>query len=440
MKMKQWLLLVTLLTMTVTSAVGCSKSQAKEEATTVPPAPAQEDTTPIKIQYWHSHDEDQTAGLDYMIKEFNKKYPYITVEPVFQGDYDELQQKLMAAVAAKQVPAVTNVEVAKVPNFSESGMLADLSPYIARDKMDTADFSTGMLKAYNYQDKQYGLPLIVSTSVFVYNKTMFDKEGVTPPQSWDEIEAFAQKLTKKEGNKTTRFAFSVPGWSSWYYDPWIMNGGGSVLTQDNLSAIDQPDSMKFMNKFKEWKDKGYMHIGYGKGASDTMRQMFFDGKIGMVEHTSALIKWYMEKAKFEVGVSFLPGDKKRISQIGGAGIAVMDMASEKEKEAAWKFVQFMTAPENNIKWAEFTGYLPTRKSAIESEEGKQYFSKYPQYKAVFDNFDNVMPRDQHPAYDEVSEFYVQALGKVVLENADVEASFKEAAKQMNDVLAEYATK
>jgi len=439
-KMKQWLLLVTLLMLTVTSAVGCSESQAKEEAATVPPAPAQEDTTPIKIQYWHSHDEDQTAGLDYMIKEFNKKYPYITVEPVFQGDYDELQQKLMAAVAAKQVPAVTNVEVAKVPNFAESGMLADLSPYIARDQLNTADFSSGMLKAYSYQDKQYGLPLIVSTSVFVYNKTMFDKEGITPPQSWDEIESFAQKLTKKEGDKTTRYAFSVPGWSSWYYDPWIINGGGSVLTSDNMSAIDQPDSVKFMKKFKEWKDKGYMHIGYGKGASDTMRQMFFDGKIGMVEHTSALIKWYMEKAKFEVGVSFLPGDKKRISQIGGAGIAVMDMASEKEKEAAWKFVQFMTAPENNIKWAEFTGYLPTRKSAIESEEGKQYFSKYPQYKAVFDNFDNVMPRDQHPAYDEVSEFYVQALGKVVLENADVDASFKEAAKQMNDVLAEYATK
>lgn len=435
MKMKQWLLLMTLMTLTFTSVIGCSsESKPKEEPVTAPPA--QEDTTPIKIQYWHSHDEDQTAGLDYMIKEFNKKYPYITVEPVFQGDYDELQQKLMAAVAAKQVPAVTNVEVAKVPNFAQSGMLTDISPYIARDKVDTGDFSSGMLKAYNYQDKQYGLPLIVSTSVFVYNKTMFDKEGVSPPQTWAEIEPFAQKLTKKEGNTTTRFAFSVPGWSSWYYDPWIINGGGSVLTADNMSAIDQPDSMKFMKKFKEWKDKGYMHIGYGKGASDTMRQMFFDGKIGMVEHTSALIKWYMEKAKFEVGVSFLPGDQKRISQIGGAGIAIMDIASDKEKEAAWKFVQFMTAPENNIKWAEFTGYLPTRKSAIASEEGKQYFAKYPQYKAVFDNFDNVMPRDQHPAYDEVSEFYVQALGKVVLENADVEASFKEAAKQMNDVLAE----
>lgn len=436
MKMKKWLVASTTAMLVMSSMIGCSSSTSTStNASEATAPPATEDKTPVTIQYWHAHDDDQKAALEYMVQEFNKKYPWITVDTVFQGDYDTLQQKLQAAIAAKQVPAVTNIEVHALPQFADSGVLMDLTPYISRDKLDTNDFSEGMLKAYSYQDKQFALPLIVSTSVMVYNKTMFDQEGVKPPQTWDEIEDFAKKLTKKDGNEVSRYAFSVPGWDTWYFDPWIENGGGAILSDDMKTAmIDQPDSMKFMKLFKDWKDKGYMHIGYGKGASGNMRQMFFDGKIGMVEHTSALIKWYIETAKFEVGVSFLPGDKKRNSHLGGASIAVMDGIKDNEKEAAWKFVQFMTSAENNIKWAEGTGYLPTRKSAISSEEGKAYFAKYPQYKAVLDNFDNVIGPPKSPAFNEASAVYNEAMGKMVLNGEDPETLIKDAAKKMNDIL------
>lgn len=438
MKLKKWLMGLTLALFTMSTVIGCSSGASTTDTSAEASKAVEEDKTPVKIQYWHAHDDDQTKALDSAIKAFNQKYPWITVEPIFQGDYETLQQKLLAAVAAKEVPAVTNIEVSALPQFADGGVLTDLGPYLERDKVDTSDFSQGMLKAYTFNDKQYALPLIVSASVFVYNKTMLDKEGIQPPQTWDELEAFGQKMTKKDGNNVSRYAFSVPGWSTWYYDPWIQNAGGSVLTEDQKqAAIDQPDSMKFLKKFKEWKDKGYMHIGYGKGASDTMRQMFFDGKIAMVEHTSALIKWYMEKANFEVGVSFIPGDKNRVTHMGGASIAIMDGAPEKEKEAAWKFVQFMTSTEQNIKWAVGTGYLPTRKSAIESEEGKAYFTNFPQYKAVIDNFDNVIRGPQHPAYAEFSTAYKDALGKVVLNNEDPETVLKEAATKIKDILKDY---
>lgn len=91
---------------------------------------------------------------------------------------------------------------------------------------------------------------------------------------------------------------------------------------------------------------------------------------------------------------------------------------DKKREAAWKFIQFMTSAEQNISWAESVGYLPTRKSAIASEEGQAYFSRWPQYKAVFDHFDNVTPRLQHPAYPEFSEVYKEVIGEMILNGAD----------------------
>lgn len=434
MTFKQWLTVLAVSSITITTAAGCSSGGSKAEE--LPPAP--EDNSPVTIQYWHSHADNQIGALNYMIAEFQKKYPNITVEPVFQGGYPDLHKKLQAAVAAKDVPAVTNVEVSVLPNFADGGVFTDLTPYIKRDKVDLNDFSKGMLQAYSYNDKQYGFPLIVSTSVFIYNKTLLDKLGVKPPQTWAEIDDFNKKVTLKENGKTTRYAFSVPGWDTWYYDPWVSNGGGAILSPDHKKTLlDQPDSLKWIQNFRKWMQDGSLQMGYGKGASDTMRQMFLEEKVAMVQHSSAILKTYLENAKFEVGVSFLPGDKERKSHIGGAGIVIMDGAPAKQKEAAWKFVKFMTAAENNIKWAEGTGYLPTHKSVVGTDEGKKYFEKLPQYKAVFDNFDNVVGRPQHPAYPEFSKKYMEVVGKMILENADPVPLMKDAVKDMNTIIADY---
>lgn len=431
---KKWLSTVMVALFTAASLVGCSKSGGSEEM----PKGDPNDTTPVTIQYWHSHAEAQMGGVNYMISEFQKKYPHITVEPVFQGGYTDLQKKLSAAVAANDVPAVTNVEVSVVPNFADGGLFEELTPYIKRDKVDMEDFSKGMLQAYAYKDKQYGFPLIVSTSVMIYNKTMFDKLGVQPPQKWDEIEEFNKKVTVKEGGKTSRYAFSVPGWDTWYYDPWVSNGGGSILNDDGTkTSLDMPESQRWAENFKKWFDDGSLTVGFGKGASDTMRQMFLEEKIGMVQHSSAIIKTYVENAKFEVGVSFIPGDKERKSHIGGAGIVMMKGAKDDQKEAAWKFIQFMTSAENNIRWADETGYLPTHKSVIDTDEGKKYFEKWPQYKAVFDNFDNVGPRPQHPAYPEMSNVYKDIVGEMALNGKDPVPLIKENIQKMNDILSDY---
>ncbi|MFH5182036.1 ABC transporter substrate-binding protein [Paenibacillus sp. TAB 01] len=434
MMRKKWFTIPAASLALMMSIVGCSSGSGQvEDAKT-----AAEDNTPITIQYWHSHADTQIEALNYMIAEFHKKYPNITVEPVFQGAYTDLHKKLQAAVAAKEVPAVTNVEVSVLPTFADGGVFADMTPYIKRDNVDLNDFSKGMLQAYSYNNKQYGFPLIVSTSVMVYNKTMLDQLGVKPPQTWAEIEDFNKKVTLKENGKTTRYAFSVPGWDTWYYDPWVSNGGGSILSPDHKTTqLDQPDSLRWIQNFRKWMQDGSLQMGYGKGASDTMRQMFLDGKVAMVQHSSAIIKTYLENAKFEVGVSFIPGDKERKSHIGGAGIVIMDGAPEKQKEAAWKFVKFMTGAENNIKWAEGTGYLPTHKSVLNTDEGKKYFEKLPQYKAVFDNFDNVVGRPQHPAYPEFSKKYMEVVGKMILENADPVPLMKDAVKDMNAIIKDY---
>ncbi|MFD0715475.1 ABC transporter substrate-binding protein [Paenibacillus sp. GCM10027626] len=437
MGFKKWMTTMTALTAILTLAAGCGSNSGtnNKPAGETGNQGGADEKKPVKIQYWHSHSDSQVEGLNYMIEEFKKVAPHITVEPVFQGGYDDLHQKLLAAVSANDVPAVTNVEVSSLPTFANDGIFKDLTEYIERDKVDLTDFSGGMLQAYAYQGKQFGFPLIVSTSVMIYNKTLFDSLGATAPQTWNDMDEFIKKVAVVNNGKTERYAFAVPGWDVWYYDPWLINGGGSILNEDmTKAAIDTEDSLRYIKNFEKWFKDGAMQIGYGKGASDTMRQMFLEGSIGMVQHSSAIIKTYVENADFEVGVSFVPGDKTRISNIGGAGIVMMEKAKPEEKDAAWEFIKFMTSAEQNLQWAEKVGYLPTHKSVIDTEEGRAYQERWPQYKAVLENFDNVTPRLQHPTYPEFRNRYKEAVGEMVLNGQDAVAMMQKAAKEINEIL------
>jgi sn-glycerol 3-phosphate transport system substrate-binding protein len=430
-----------LLSLCIISVVGCSSGGTTGTTGDKPAAqeaPAlQEDKTPITIQYWHSHPDTQLDGMKMMISEFNKKYPYITVEPVFQGAYDELSRKLTAAMAAKAVPALTVSENSLMPNLAINGALTELGPYMKRDKFDVNDFSKGMMEAYALNGKQYGIPFVVSMNSLVYNKTMFDKEGIKAPETWADVNTFGQKIVKKEGNKITRYGLTVNLSGPWDYEPWILNGGGAIITKDGKSGLDQPESFKFMKQFLDWKTNGSMFITHGKGATDTAKQMFLDGELGMYEISSSGLKWYKDNAKFEIGAAFIPGDKRRVAEIGGASLVIMDMAPAKEKEAAWKFIQFVTGAENNIKIVDSLGYLPTRKSAVSSPQGQEFFKNYPYLKALYDHFDDVISRPQHPGFSETKASAQKAVDHIILENTDVETTFKASAKEVNEILKDY---
>jgi multiple sugar transport system substrate-binding protein len=59
--------------------------------------------------------------------------------------------------------------------------------------------SPSHVKLGTYQDRIYGLPLSVETSVFAWNKDLYKKAGLDPekaPASWDEITANAEKIRK----------------------------------------------------------------------------------------------------------------------------------------------------------------------------------------------------------------------------------------------------
>ncbi len=430
--MKKLLTLMLALVMAV-SAVGFAAANNPYEV-----------TEPITIQWWHAHEDQLTPFLTYMVDRFNSEHPYVTVEPIYIGNYAEIETQLIAAVASGQVPALATVNSSEPAYFAEAGILEVLDPYIEAFDYDIEDFGEGLILSTSYNGEQIALPYVISTQVMYYNKTMAEEEGIELPKTFAEMDEFMEKATLfNEDGTTKRYATVFPGWDYWYYETFFLNNGVKVINDDGMSTdINGEMSVYITTKMKEWIDKGYAYYAYGTGASSNMRQLFWDGGAFSVIHTSSLYDTYVDQVgdNFEVGMAWLPGSIDGTSfksEVGGGIIVIPEVASQRQKNAAWQFVMFMTSPEINLYWADKTGYFPTRQSVVGTPEYEEYLERKPEMTNVISMSDWINPRNQHPAYKQIATEWRHALDRIFNGGAPVQATLDELAEVIVEILEDY---
>ncbi|MGI6215409.1 MAG: extracellular solute-binding protein [Christensenellales bacterium] len=403
-------------------------------------------TEPITITWWHAHEDQLSEYLNYMVDKFNNENGMgITVDPVYIGNYSELNTQFIAAAAAGSgtVPALVTSNTSYPASYGAEGLCEVLDPYIDAYDYDIEDFGEGLIASTSYDGEQICLPYLISTQVMYYNKDMAEEEGIEMPKTIADMDAFLEKATVfNEDGTTKRYGTVFGGWDYWYYEMLYKNNGVELVKEDGTTDINSEKSIEITNKIKEWIDKGYAYYAYGTGASSNMRQLFWDGGAFSVFHTSSLYDTYVNKVKesdnpFEVGMAWLPGSEDGTlfkSEVGGAAILIPSAATQAEKNAAWQFLMFMTSPEINLYWADKTGYFPTRASVQDTPEYAEYLSRKPAMEAIVSMSSWINPRNQHPAYDACANLWRHALAEIFNEGAPVQETLDELAIEVQENL------
>jgi len=396
---------------------------------------------PITIQFWHTHEERFAENLQYMFDKFREVQPLITVEPVYIGSYTDMNERLISAIAANDVPAICTSNTSYPAAYGESGICEILDPYIAATGYDAADFGEGLIASTSYGGKQICLPYLISTQVLYYNKTAADAEGLTIPKTLDGMDAFLEKATLFNPDGTTkRYGTILGGWDYWYFEMLYKNNGVKVVDPETMTTdLNGEAAVKITEKLKSWVDKGYAYYAYGTGASSTMRQTFWDGNAMSVFHTSSLYDTYVANVKgaFEVGMAWLPGGNDGetfTSEVGGAVLLIPEKASQAQKNAAWQLMTFLTSPEINLYWADKTGYFPTRQSVTSTPAYAEYLSRKPAMESVVTMSSWINPRNQVPVYDTCANLWRDALAKILVEGAPVQATLDTLAEEVTELL------
>ncbi len=355
---------------------------------------------PVEVTFWAALGGANGTILENSVKVFNELQKEVKVKYEFQGAYADAETKFMTSIAGGQVPDLVMLEISRVPGFARSGALLALDELAAgADGVNLKDFSEGLLKESRIDGKLYSLPQARSMPVFYYNKDMFKAAGLDDskaPADWKALREAALKLTKADG---TTVGFGMQIGNPWWYFQMAVENYGAEVSKDDGACKPTFNDPKAVEGLQWWYDLVYkdkaakIYPGTGLTTWEALQADFISGKVGMMFITTGWMGNIEKNSKFGVGVGMIPAGPTGVVRVptGGNGI-VIPAKSPKEKQAAsWKFLKWLTDTPQTSKWAQDTGYMPLRLSALQDPNLTKYFTERPNFKVAVEQMKNVSP-------------------------------------------------
>ena len=349
----------------MTTLAGCSSKSGSSDMVT-------ELTEPITIEMWHYMNGGQADALNSIIEDFNATNDKgITVNAISQGSIVDLNKKVISAAQSNSLPAIINVYPDVATGLIEDKKLVNLSSFINDKNVGMADEMDDFVDTFIEETSQwgegevYGLPMTKSTEVLYVNKNMLESLGYT----LEDLEGLTfEKLAEISNKAVTELGVAGFGFDS------SSNAFISSLKMDGLDFVDSKGTInvdnewvrEYMTFFQKQAQSGAFRIA---GEDKFLSNPFVNQKMLCYQGSSAGYAYLNNGGAFEIAVVEVPvfeGKDKAVMQ-QGASLFVTNNVSAEAQYAAYEFVKFATNAENTAKFATATGYLPVRKSAIETE-------------------------------------------------------------------------
>ncbi|WP_342539700.1 ABC transporter substrate-binding protein [Sporosarcina sp. FSL K6-1540] len=393
-----WLLILSL---AVLAACTNSDSSTKDDETekskpaTSEGTETEESDEKVSIEFWHAMSGTGQESLDSIVKGFNDSQDKYEVVAEFQGTYEESLTKLRGVGGTKDAPAITQVFEVGTKYMIDSGYIEPMQKFIDKDDYDLSQLEENILNYYKVDGELYSMPFNSSTPVMVYNKDAFKEAGLDPekaPETFSEVIDAAAKLKKGE-----MYGFSMLTYG-WFFEQLVATQGGLYVDEDNGRSGDATEALfngpEGLNVFSflDTMNKAGTFGNFGTNWDD-IRAAFASGKVAMYMDSSAGVAGAITNAPFDVGVAYIPHAdevKRNGVVIGGASLWMSKGIAEKDQEAAWEFMKYLTTPEVQAQWHLDTGYFAINPKAYDEENVKEKWAEFPQYKVTVDQLQDTV--------------------------------------------------
>lgn len=445
MKERKKLLAIILASVTSLAAItGCGQSPAtsesdskSQETATEAPASTNENkeeasTEEVTINFWHHYSaqspENETLTT-VLIPKFEEENPGIKVNAV-SHEWADLHDKILISAQSDTLPDVARLDSAWIPEFQKMGILVPLN----KEMSDYNDIAGGLLESAmstaEIGGDNYGLALNTNTKILYYNVEMLSEAGIAVPKTMDEFADACKKLSGTNANGQQVWGYDEPGLSGWNLCPFIWSMGGSLTNDDQTKATGYLNSKEtvaaiemFADLYKENAITGWnsgdipMTDGFGTGRY----AMLLEGPWKVAELAGAYPDFKYETAPVPAG------DGGSISVLGGEDISMFNSAN---KDAAWKFMKFMTSEFAQIEMAK-CGQIPVNKTALETDTVKAAdFAPY------IEQLQTAKSRPTVACWSEFDSELAAAVTEVVNGDKTAQEAMDELATKVDALLAE----
>jgi ABC-type glycerol-3-phosphate transport system substrate-binding protein len=333
-----------------------------------------------KIVVWHwMTDRKEAFG------ELAEKYRETTgTEVEFKLFFppDIYAQKVIAAARAKTLPDIFGIlgERKTFASFIKAGYVLDLSTYMeakgaAGDKSWKEKFYPQTLRITTFPENNtykvakgiYAAPIDTTIMQFIYNKSLFKEAGLDPeepPRTFEEFIMQARTVGDKLG--VTGF---ICGWGEgWLLNAlateWALNTMGEekfLKTIEGDIPYTDAEWIKVFSLFAKLEEAGILVSNIATMTNKEAEDAFARGKAAFSFNGSWSVNVYKQLSP-ELDYAFfsLPkvSDDHPLKIWGGAGSSFMVYSGSPKKTEAVKFLQWLTAEEEQKFLAKETNNLP----------------------------------------------------------------------------------
>ena len=412
-------------TAALVALAGCSGTQGDS---TLDPKAA------VRIEVWSGQSDAAEKAIESLAKEFEKEHPNVTVDlSPGASSTDQLLQKLSAGFAGDQYPDVSYAFGSWAGQLEASGRTLDISAEVKKPAVKWDEFTPAARGTAEPSGKKViGFPAVVDNIGLLYNKTLFDKAGLSYPTAdwtWDDFRAAAKKLTDT-ADHVYGYGYSVSGSeeTTWQFWPHLWQNGGSILnrtqTTSEFASAAGTDALTFLRSMAV-DDKSV----YLDQTDEKFGQLFVSNRIGMI--TSG--PWELSDLKTggtKYGVVQLPGTNGDHQTVSGPDIwALFDHHDKNRAYWATQFAEWLTSPAQDARFNVALGNLPLRSSEATSDAVRKEAAQYPGYDVFVANSQNVkQTRPTSKGYAALSVAVGKSISSVLQGQGEPKPSLEQAAK------------
>lgn len=388
--------------------------------------------TKITVWTWY----DGTFGVIFreLVQEGFVAKTGIDVE-ILSVPIPDMFNKLLLSFLGGDAPDVVELYTNQVVELGVRGALANLQQF--SDYENVVDgLYPNYLRQLSYGNATFGLPCEIAWPWTYVRTDMFDDMGLEIPVTWDDFKLTSTKL-KARGLGT-------------YYDH--TGDAGTVVASKYLALVYQrgtdiytPDrkasNLASPECITAFEDFCSLYTDHGVLVEDPIITTFASGQTPLSIKQAWYYYVFENTAPHIAGkwtVAQIPGTKQKDGSIDHScnsnGLSWSVVSSTKKADAAWEFMKWLSTPEFTEAFSRRLYDSPEKARIYFATKGFLDKAPFPEaHKTVAQKALLACRQPTAIVGGYVADRYIDfAFNKVYLQNADPEASIKQAAKESTD--------
>jgi len=324
-------------------------------------------------------------------------------------------------------PDILQLDVVWTPEFAAAGWLLPLD----RWKPDRSNFFPSTIAANSWAGSQFAVPWFMDVGMLYWRTDLMR----AAPATMDELAADARRAR----------AGGVPYgivWQSARYEGLVTSFleflgafGGRILSDSGAVVVDSPEGIRALAFMRDLITSGAAPTDILTWHEEESRFAFQNGAAAMMRNWPYAVTLLKQPKDSRVAGKFavapMPGAAggAPTATLGGSALAINAFTSH--PDAAWKVVEFLTAPEQMLDRSRLSGYPP--RPALYDDQRLAEILPIPLTLAR-SIVERAVARPATPIYSQLSELLQIDLHRALSGQVPPDRALHDAARAMNALI------